>query len=94
MLFSTTQLKLIHNSKAFERVNRKKILGIHFDESLSWSYHVNNVIQSSYARLRNLCRFKRFTSHKVRKSLVQTLIISKIRYCLVVHSHLPKYQIQ
>ena len=32
--------------------------------------------------------------HKVRKSLAETLIVSKIRYCLVVYSQLPKYQIQ
>ena len=61
MLFSTTQpnqkhnlnnnelFRVIHNGDAIERVNTKKILGIHFRENLSWSYHVNNVIQSSYA---------------------------------------------
>ena len=64
MLFSTTQrsqrhnldnkelFKVMHNGEAIERVNTKKILGIHFDENLSWSDHVNNVIQSSYATLR------------------------------------------
>ena len=58
MLFSTTQLsqkhnlnsnelfRVMHNGKPIERVNTKKILGIHFDENLSWSYHANNVIQS------------------------------------------------
>ena len=82
----------MHSGKAIERVNTKKILGIHFDENLSWSYHVNNVIQSSYATLRSLRQFKRFTPYKVRKSLAETLIISKIRYCLVVYSQLKKYQ--
>ena len=63
MLFSTTQLsqrhnlnnnelfKVMHNGEAIERVNTKKILEIHFDKNLSWSYHANNVIQSSYATL-------------------------------------------
>ena len=69
MLFSTTQLsqrhhlndnelfKVMHNGEVVERVNTKKILKIHFDENLSWSYHVNNVIQSSYAALRSLLQF-------------------------------------
>ena len=93
MLFSTTQLSYRHNDcEVSERVNTKKILGIYFDENLSWSYNVNNVIQSSYATLRSLCQFKRFTPYKVCKSLVETLIISKIRYCLVVYSQLTKYQ--
>ena len=82
----------MHNGEATERGNTKKILGIHFNENLSWSYHVNNVIQSSYATLRSLRQFKRFTPYKVRKSLAETLIISKIRYCLVVYSQLTKYQ--
>ena len=73
---------VMHNGEAVERVNTKKILGIHFDENLSWSYHVNNVIQSSYETLRSLHQFKRFTLYKVRQSLAETLIISKIRYCL------------
>ena len=63
ILFSPTQLiqrhnlnnnelfKVMHNGEAIERVKTKKILGIHFDENLSWSYHVNNVIRSSYATL-------------------------------------------
>ena len=41
----------MHNGEAIERVNTKKILEIHFDKNLSWSYHANNVIQSSYATL-------------------------------------------
>ena len=58
MLFSTTQLsqrhnlnnnelfKVTHNGEAIERVDTKKILGIHFDKNLSWSCHTNSAIQS------------------------------------------------
>ena len=104
-LFSTIQLsqrhnlnneelfKVMHNGEAVERVNTKKILGIYFVENLSWSYHVNNVIQSSYGTLRSLRQFKLFTPYKVGKSLAETLIMSKIRYYLVAYSQLPKYQI-
>ena len=70
----------MHSSEAIERVSMKKILVIYFDENLSWSYHVNNVIQSSYATLRSLHQFKRFTTYKVRKSFTETLLISKISY--------------
>ena len=35
-----------------------------------------------------------FVSLNVCKSLAETLIISRIRYCLVVYRQLPKYQIQ
>ena len=105
-LFSTTQLcqrhnlnnkelfKVMYNGEAVERVNTKKILGIYFVENLSWSYHVNNAIQSSYETLRSLRQFKLFPPYKVGKSLAEILIISKIRYCLLVYSQLPKHQTQ
>ena len=84
----------MHNGEAIEIVNRKKILWIHFDENLSWSYYVNNVSQSSYERLGSLHQFNCFTPYNVRQLLAETLIILKIRYWLVAYSHLPKYQIQ
>ena len=84
----------MHNGEAVERVNTKKILGIHFDKNLFWLYHVINIIQSSYETLRSLRQFKRFTPYEVRRLLDETLIISKNRYCLLVYSQLPKYQIQ
>ena len=86
--------RIMLSGEAIERVNTKKILGNYFDENLSWSNHANNVIQSSYATLQSLRQFKRFTPYKVRKSLAETLITSKIRYCLVVYSQLQKYSIQ
>ena len=84
----------MHNGETIERVHTKKIFGNHFDENLSWSYHVNCVIQSSYTTLRSLCQFKHFSLYKVGKSLAEALIISKIRYYLVIYSKLLKYQIQ
>ena len=98
MLFTTAQLsekhnlsnselfKVMHTGEAIERVNTKKILENHFDENLSWSYLVNYVMQSTYATLRNVCQFNCFTPYKVSKSLAETLIISKYRYCSVVFS--------
>ena len=35
----------MHDGEATERGNTEKILRIHFDENLSWSYHINKIIQ-------------------------------------------------
>ena len=106
LLFSSIQLskrhnlsqpdkcKLIHNNEPVERLNSTKILGVHFDENLTWITHVNNLIKSSHATLRSLRRFKRFTPYKVRKTLAETLILSNLRYCIPVYSQLPKYLIR
>ena len=86
--------KLILNNEPVERLNSTKILGVHFDENLTWITHVNNLIKSSHATLRSLRRFKRFTPYKVRKTLAETLILSNLRYCIPVYSQLPKYLIR
>ena len=70
-----------------------KLLGIHFDENLSWKDQVNNVVKSCYGTLRILKQFKCFTPLNVRKTLPETLVLSKISCCNVVHAQLPNYQI-
>ena len=105
ILFSTSQLAQKHqlsdsntyqikcNEKAVKRVQCAKLLGIHYDENLSWIDHVNNVVKSCYGTLRILRQFKRFTPLNVRKTLAETLVLSKVSYCNVVHAQLPNYQI-
>ena len=102
LLFSSIQLskrhnlsqpdkcQLMHNNEPFEWLNRTKILGVHFDENLTWITHVSNLIKPSHAMLRSLRRFKRFTPYKVRK----TLMLSNLRYCIPAYSQLPKYLIR
>ena len=63
----------------FKELTRKRFWEFILMKNLSWSYHINNVIQSSYATLRSLCQFKRFTPYKVRKSLAETYIKNYIK---------------
>ena len=60
-LSQTDKCKLIHNNKPVETLNSTKILGVDFDENLTWITHVNNLIKSSHATLRSLRQFKWFT---------------------------------
>ena len=46
--------KLIHNNEPVERLNSTKILGIHFDENLTWITYVNNLINHSQEFAANL----------------------------------------
>ena len=71
--------------------NSTKILGVHFDETLTRITHVNNLIKSSLATFRSMRRFKRFTYYKEQKTLAETLILSNLRHCIPVYSQLPKY---
>ena len=101
VLFSTLQLAQKHQlsdsntyqikciEKAIKRVQCTKLLGIHFDENLSWKLQA---VKSCYGTLRILRQFKRFKPLSVRKTLAETLVLSKISYCNVVYAQLPNYQ--
>ena len=102
ILFSTSQLAQKHqlsvsstyqikcNEKAVKSVQCTKLLGVHFDENLSWKGHVNNVVKPCYGTLQIRRQFKRFTLLNARKTLAETLVLSKISYCNVMYA---QYQI-
>ena len=50
-------------------------------------------MKSCYGTLRILRQFKRFTPLNVCKTLEETLVLSKLSYCIVVYAQLPSYQI-
>ena len=50
-------------------------------------------MKSCYGTLRILRQFKRFRPLGVRKTLAETVVLSKISYCNVVYAQLPNYQI-
>ena len=104
ILFSSSRLSSKHNledSSLLIRCSRQsiqqkanvKLLGVIFDQHLTWIDQINNIIRSTHGTLRVLRKFSRFTPMKVRKTLAKALILPKINYCNVVYSQLPKYLI-
>lgn len=71
-----------------------KILGVIFDESLSWDSHLNEVVSKCYKTLQTLRKFKRLTSFGLRKNLAEALVLSKIDYCNIVYNNLPEYKMK
>jgi len=83
---------LIRSSgKSIEQKDSVKLLGILFDQHLTWNEQVNRIIKSSYGTLRALRKFGRFTPLRVRKSLAEALILSKLNYGSAVFAQIPKY---
>ena len=92
--FSHDQSYLFRCSgKSIEQKRNVKLLGVKFDENISWNCHINDLIKSSHGTLRALRKFSRFTPFHVRKTLAETMILSKINYSNVVFSMIPKYLI-
>ena len=78
-------------SKSIQQEPAVKLLGVTSDQHLTWNDQINIITKSNYNILRILKTFKRFTPWNVRKSLAESLILSRINYCIVVHSQIPKY---
>ena len=104
-MFSTSQLARVHNlsdidinitsnDQPLERVDTFKILGIKFNQHLSWKEHINTVTKSCFAALKSLNLFKRAANLLLRKSLVESLVLSKINYGNVLLGDLPKSEIK
>jgi hypothetical protein len=97
MLVSTHQMARAHDlgdrtfsnkcgDKFLERIKCKNLLGIYLNEHLSWSSHIDYLLTSCYGILAVLKKLKNLTPFHVRKTLVESLVLSKIDYMLVLYS--------
>ena len=81
-------LKVFLNGSIIERVDSFKFLGIYIDEHLTWKSHMNKVLSKIQ---RNLGVVRRISCFLTRKALIQlfhSLIMSHIRYGIIVwHYH-------
>ena len=68
-----------------------KILGVIFDDRLNLEKHINKVISTSYANLRNLGRIASKLTKPLKVQLVHSLILSHIDYCNALFYNLPEY---
>lgn len=68
--------------------NKVKDLGLILDNHLDWTEHVTAVCQRVFFSLHSLKRMKDLLPFKVRKMLVQQLIIPLFDYCDVVYGRL------
>jgi len=102
MLITTKQMSSKHSLDSvtlglsisgvnLEREAVSTLLGVHLDSNLKWDSHINNLLKSCYGTLRTLRKLKNFTDFKLRKYLVETLILSKVNYCDTVFYPLPKF---
>ena len=67
-------------SDIIEREYAVKNLGITFDESFSWSKHVNLIVAKAYGKLCHAYRFKHFLTPEAKWNLCETYILSQFNY--------------
>ena len=65
-------------------------LGAFFDSRMNMMNHVNSVCRSSYAQLRQIGHIRQYITYDATKSLVNSLVTSRLDYCNSLLYKLPK----
>lgn len=79
------------NNKVIERKLTVKNLGVYFDENLTWNFHVNKMISTSYFKLRQAYRFKNFLSEKSKITICESYVLSTFNYCDLVYFNISDF---
>ena len=58
-----------------------KLLGVHFDNNLSFDHHVSTIVSSSFYHLSNIAKIKRYLTQPETEKLIHALISTKLDYC-------------
>ena len=89
--------QVVLDNKNIERKSHVKNLGVIFDETLSWTNHVNKMVSTAFYKLKQSYRFKNFLSQEAKISICEGYVLSHFNYCDTVYnsmSELLKYKIQ
>ena len=70
-----------------------KNLGVFFDKNLSMESQINSICKSFYFQIRNIGKIRRFISDVACKTLIHSLVISKLDYCNALLYGLPDKRI-
>ena len=85
----TASVNISCNGESLERVTSIKLLGVHMQEHLTWNIHIHELVTSSYGALDVLKKLRNLAPFRVKKQLVESLILSKFDYAGTVFYPLP-----
>ena len=74
-----------------QNVTSVRNLGLHFDEELKHSSHVNKLTSISSNMIHNISRIHHLLDIEITKTLVQTLVLSHLDYCNSMLLGIPNY---
>ena len=85
-ILNTDNVKI--NSANLERVYNPKVLGLTFDEVLSWQKHINLCISKAMGNFFQMYRYKKILNKDAKITLCDSIVLSQFNYCDVVYSNL------
>ena len=82
---------IVLNNKIIERKTQVKNLGVIFEESFTWTKHVNKSISTAYFKLRQVYRFKNFLSEDSKKTICESYILCHFNYCDTIYFNIAEF---
>ena len=82
------------NAQSVSKVNSHKLLGLHIDNSLSWSVHVDKLCGKLKSKLFLFGRIKYLLPLSARKAYYNSLVQPIVDYCCVVWGNCAKKELQ
>ena len=69
-------------------------LGVFFDSNMKWTIHINKMSSNIYIILKKIAHIRDLLTKDAAKTVVQTLVTSKLDYCNSVLLGTPQYNIE
>lgn len=79
------------NGSNMERLTYAKILGVTFDEVLSWQKQVNLCISKAMGNFFQIYRYKKFLDKDSKIILCESIVLSQFNYCDTVYSNMDTF---
>ena len=86
-------MSITYERATIEHSNTVGNLGVLFDQTLSFTEHVNRLCKLSHYHLRNISNIRKYLDENCIEMLVHAFVSSKLDYCNALLIGLPKYLI-
>ena len=83
---SEPKLNLKINNIPIDQVKETKLLGINFNNTLSWSHHVDKIVSKMGRAVSVTRRISKGLPQDVTKQVLNALVLSQLDYCFVIWS--------
>lgn len=84
------ELRLCIEGTSIQQVKETKLLGITLDDKLSWSKHIDTIVNKMGKALAVVRRCRNHLTPDLRKLVVSSLVLSQLDYCQIVWANTTK----
>ena len=75
-----------------EPTNKARNIGVIFDNTVTMSFHINNIVKAAFYHLRNIANIRKYINVTTAEALVHAFVNSKLDFCNSLLYGLSKYE--